>query len=68
MIPLTRLNRDPFFLNALLIEQIEATPDTVITLTNGVKLTVAESPDHVIDLIEQRRNRAGAAVLERQVG
>ena len=35
MIHLTRLNRTPLFLNSDLIEHLQSTPDTVITLTSG---------------------------------
>jgi flagellar protein FlbD len=37
-----------FVLNADLIETIEQTPDTVITLTNGKKIIVCESTDEVV--------------------
>jgi len=36
-------------LNAELIEQIDVTPDTVVTLTTGQKLMVRETADEVID-------------------
>ena len=42
MIPLTRLNHIPLVLNSDLIEHIEITPDTVITLTTGQKIMVLE--------------------------
>jgi len=51
MIHLTRINRAPIVLNSDLIEYIEKTPDTVVSLTNGVKLLVLESPDEIIDLV-----------------
>jgi flagellar protein FlbD len=38
-------------LNADLIETIEATPDTVITLTTEKKLVVQEDVDTVIDRV-----------------
>lgn len=47
MIKLTRLNRDTFYLNALLVERIESTPDTVITLVSGRKVIVLESAEEV---------------------
>ncbi|MBP7635516.1 flagellar FlbD family protein [Candidatus Ozemobacteraceae bacterium] len=50
MIRLTRLNGRSFFLNADLIENIETTPDTVITLTNGRTYMVRES----IDIVRKR--------------
>ncbi len=51
MICLTRLNHEPIVLNADLIESVEATPDTVIALTNGQKMTVLESPRQVVDRV-----------------
>ena len=56
MIHLTRLNRLPLVLNADLIESIEATPDTVITLTTGQKLVVLEAAEEVVRrVVEFRR-------------
>jgi flagellar protein FlbD len=57
MIRLTRLNRLPLVLNCDLIEHIEVTPDTVITLTTGQILRVRESADEVIDRIVDFRRR-----------
>ena len=48
MIKLTRLSQEPLVLNADLIEYMEMTPDTVITLTTGQKLRVSETADEVI--------------------
>ncbi len=48
MIQLTRINHVPLVLNADLIEHIEATPDTIISLTNGQKLVVLESIDDIV--------------------
>jgi flagellar protein FlbD len=67
MIPLTRLNHTPLFLNSDLIQQMHATPDTVITLTSGHHFLVLESPHEVISRIVQYRRRIGnglPAVLE----
>jgi len=43
MIQVTRLNGTKFHLNALLIETVEETPDTIITLTTGRKFIVIEN-------------------------
>ena len=51
MIKLTRLNHAPLVLNSDLIEHVEVTPDTVITLTSGQKLMVLESADEVIERV-----------------
>ena len=48
MIRLTRLNRAPIVLNSDLIEHIDVTPDTVITLTTGQILRVLETAEEVI--------------------
>ena len=48
MIRLTRLNRMPMVLNSDLIEHIDVTPDTVITLTTGQILRVRETAEEVI--------------------
>jgi flagellar protein FlbD len=57
MIHLTRINHVSLVLNADLIEHVEVTPDTVITLTTGQKFMVLECPDEVIaKVIEFRRS------------
>lgn len=48
MVRLTRLNHAPMVLNSDLIERIDITPDTVITLTNGEILRVRESAEEVV--------------------
>lgn len=57
MIRLTRLNRAPMVLNSDLIEHIDVTPDTVITLTTGQILRVRESAEEVIERIISFRRR-----------
>ena len=51
MIQLTRLNHIPMLLNSDLIEHIEMTPDTVITLTNGQKIMVLERAEEIVERI-----------------
>jgi len=48
MIRLTRLNHEVFILNSDLIEHVDITPDTVITLTTGQRLMVLEPAEEVI--------------------
>ena len=55
MILLTRLNRAPLVLNSDLIEHIDAAPDTVVSLLNGQKLLVLETPEEIIDRVIQFR-------------
>lgn len=49
MIKLTRLDGEPFVLNAELIRYVERRPDTFITLTSGDRIVVSESMDDVIE-------------------
>jgi len=51
MIKLHHLRGEEFYLNADLIESVEATPDTIITLFDGRKIVVAEATSDVIDEI-----------------
>jgi flagellar protein FlbD len=48
MITVTRLNGAAFALNPDLIERIEETPDTVITLVDGAKYVVREHLDEIV--------------------
>jgi flagellar protein FlbD len=57
MVRLTRLNHLPIVLNSDLIEHIEETPDTVITLTTGQILRVRESADQVVERVVEFRRR-----------
>lgn len=57
MIYVTRLNGKVFALNCDMIETMEETPDTVITLTGGNKYVVSESIKVLIErIIEFRHN------------
>ena len=67
MIRLTRLNHVPLVLNSDLIEHIEETPDTVVTLTTGQILRVRESSDQVVArIVEFRRRVFGTEDLGRR--
>jgi flagellar protein FlbD len=57
MIRLTRLNHLPLVLNCDLIEHIDVTPDTVITLTTGQILRVREKADEVVRRIVEFRRK-----------
>ena len=56
MIYVTRLNHSSVVLNCDLIEHIEATPDTVITLTTGQKITVLETAEDIIERVRVWRH------------
>jgi flagellar protein FlbD len=62
VVRLTRLNGQPIMVNADLIESVESTPDTVITLVSGNKLIVRDSMETIAELIiEFKRKIYGAA-------
>jgi flagellar protein FlbD len=64
MIQLTRLNHAPLVLNSDLIEHMEVTPDTVVTLTTGQKIVVLESAEEVVERIIRFRKSILAGVSE----
>lgn len=57
MIVVTRLNGKGFLLNPELIETLEATPDTVVTLRGGVRHVVRETPEELTERILAYRQR-----------
>lgn len=72
MVLVHRFDGTPFYLNAELIETVEATPDTVIVLTNGHRYVVREPTQEVIARIIAYRRlisspfRQGEKVLPRE--
>jgi flagellar protein FlbD len=48
MIALRKINGSEFVLNADLIETVESTPDTMITLTSGKKIIVQNKVDEIV--------------------
>ena len=55
MIVLHRLKGEPLVFNHDLIESIEALPDTVITLVDGRKVMVIESPPEIVERVREFR-------------
>ena len=51
MIKVRKLNKEEMVINADLVETMEASPDTVITLTTGRKLVVRDKLDDVVAAI-----------------
>jgi len=51
MIEVTRLNDKKLTINADMIEKVEETPDTIISLTSGNKIIVKESRQEVRNLV-----------------
>lgn len=69
MIVLHRLGHrtEPFHLNPDMILTVEATPDTVVTLTSGSKIVVGESPEEVADEVRSWRTSILTEALRRPV-
>jgi flagellar protein FlbD len=65
VIKVTRLKGDEYWLNPHMIETMESTPDTTITLITGKKLVVSEDPQKVMDLIIDYRQKLGLLSNER---
>lgn len=51
MIYLTRLNGEKIMVNVDMLEMLEETPDTVVTLTTGKKFIVKESTRQIRDQV-----------------
>ncbi len=72
MINVTLINDTEIYINAELIELIERTPDTILTLTTEKKIIVKESLEEIVTrVIEYRRrvyssNKAGLNITERK--
>jgi flagellar protein FlbD len=64
MILLSRLNGTELGLNADLIERVESTPDTVLTLIDGTKYVVSEPVREVVARIIEFRARIIATADE----
>ena len=67
MIALHRLGHadEPYYLNPDLIVSVEAHPDSVVSLTTGTKVIVAESPDVISELVcAWRASVLGAAMRD----
>ncbi len=71
MIVLTKLNNASIAVNADLIQYVEETPDTVITMTNNDKVVVRESMMEIIQKVVHFRrliNQLIESEYERQRG
>ena len=55
MIEVTRLNGQKLLINPHLLELVEETPDTVLTLTTGRKIIVKESRQDIKNLVKSYR-------------
>ncbi|MFW6007216.1 MAG: flagellar FlbD family protein [Halanaerobiales bacterium] len=51
MIEVNKINGDKIVINADLIESVQTTPDTIITLTNNKKILVEENVEEIIEKV-----------------
>lgn len=63
MIEVTKINGTKLLLNTNLIETVEETPDTVITLTDGKKVIVKESRHEIKNLVKLTRQEYFKEIL-----
>ena len=62
MIEVTRLNGSKLLINPHLLEIVEETPDTVLTLTTGHKIIVKESRQEIKNLVKSYKQEIYGAV------
>ena len=62
MIQLTRIDGTVFYLNPDLMEIIEATHDTHVTLTNGHRYVCSDKPNDIIERIADFRRMSMGTV------
>jgi flagellar protein FlbD len=63
---LTRTNGSKFYINPELIQTVESTPDTIITLVSNKKLIIKDTPQEVAErFIEYRRKTLAPFVSQK---
>lgn len=68
MIEVTKINGSKLLVNTNLIETVEETPDTVITLTDGKKIIIKESRHEVKNLVKLTRQEYFKNILNVEKG
>lgn len=59
MISVTKLNGSKMWLNAMMIETVEETPDTYVTLVTGKRIIVLEKAAEVIAMVNEYYGEIG---------
>ncbi|GMQ60481.1 flagellar FlbD family protein [Vallitalea sediminicola] len=62
MIYVTKLNSEEIVINSDLIEVIEETPNTIITLTTGKKIILKDSSKEIIDKVIKYKRKIGIEI------
>lgn len=60
MIDVTKMDGSSVTINAELIEIVEETPDTVVTLTTGKKLIIKESRQQIKNLVKSYKRECNS--------
>lgn len=68
MIKLTRFDKSQFLVNEDFIETIEATPDTVVSLSTGKKFTVRESVEEIMNQVMAFRRQFSHVLKKEENG
>lgn len=68
MIRVTRLNNSVLYVNAEMIETVEGTANTVITLTNKVRIIVREEPEILVERILDYQRKVRSRNLASNLG
>lgn len=66
MIDVTLLNGNKIYINPNLLELVESTPDTILTLTTGRKVMVKETPEEIARRFTQFAARVNQLSSEKE--
>jgi len=64
MIFITKLNSQKIVVNAELIEFIEETPETMITMTTGKKFVVKEKIEEIVGLVKKYKKELNLPIIK----
>ena len=64
LIFVTRFDGKKIVVNAELIEMVENTPDTIITMTTGKKITIKEKIDEVVSLVKTYKKELNLPLIK----
>ena len=63
MIIITRTNGTKMYINPELIQSVESTPDTIITLAGNKKLVVKDTPQEIAQRFIEYRRKTLAPII-----
>jgi flagellar protein FlbD len=68
MIFITRTNGLKIYINPELIQTVESTPDTIVTLLNNKKLIVKDTPQEIAERFIEYRRKTLAPLVSSSAG